>query len=67
MKALEKCMNGIEVINIQINSKLNIAPSGNALGVQHSKLILLHGLGWKHSVKLQDGIEKMYTWYKESK
>lgn len=26
----------------------------------------LHGLGWKHSVELNDGIEKMYTWYKES-
>ena len=27
----------------------------------------LHGLGWKHSVELRDGIEKMYQWYKESK
>ncbi len=26
----------------------------------------LHGLGWKHSVELGDGIEKMYRWYKES-
>ena len=26
----------------------------------------LHGLGWKHKVELNDGIEKMYTWHKES-
>jgi GDP-L-fucose synthase len=26
----------------------------------------LHGLGWKHSVELKDGIEKMYSWYRES-
>ena len=24
----------------------------------------LHGLGWKHSVELKNGIEKMYQWYK---
>jgi len=24
----------------------------------------LHGLGWKHTVELSDGIEKMYRWYK---
>jgi len=24
----------------------------------------LHGLGWKHSVALQKGIKKMYTWYR---
>jgi len=24
----------------------------------------LHGLGWEHKVKLHEGIEKMYTWYK---
>ena len=23
----------------------------------------LHGLGWKHKVKLKEGIEKMYDWY----
>jgi GDP-L-fucose synthase len=23
----------------------------------------LHSLGWRHSVSLEDGIEKMYTWY----
>ena len=23
----------------------------------------LHGLGWKHKVDLEDGIEKMYAWY----
>ena len=23
----------------------------------------LHGLGWKHTVELKDGIEKMYAWY----
>jgi GDP-L-fucose synthase len=23
----------------------------------------LHSLGWKHSVELEDGIEKMYQWY----
>ena len=23
----------------------------------------LHGLGWKHSIDLQEGIEKMYSWY----
>ncbi|AKF25187.1 hypothetical protein YH65_07115 [Sulfurovum lithotrophicum] len=23
----------------------------------------LHSLGWKHSVELKDGIEKIYTWY----
>ena len=27
----------------------------------------LHGLGWKHTVELKDGIEKMYQWYKENK
>ena len=26
----------------------------------------LHGLGWKHSIELKDGIEKMYQWYRES-
>jgi len=25
----------------------------------------LHGLGWKHSVELKEGIRKMYQWYKE--
>jgi GDP-L-fucose synthase len=24
----------------------------------------LHGLGWKHTVELQEGIERMYAWYK---
>jgi len=24
----------------------------------------LHGLGWKHKVELEDGVEKMYAWYK---
>jgi len=23
----------------------------------------LHGLGWKHKVKLEDGVSKMYDWY----
>ncbi len=23
----------------------------------------LHGLGWKHKVELEDGVEKMYRWY----
>jgi GDP-L-fucose synthase len=23
----------------------------------------LHALGWKHTVELQEGIEKMYAWY----
>ncbi len=27
----------------------------------------LHGLGWKHSVDLKNGIEKIYSWYKEEK
>ena len=27
----------------------------------------LHGLGWKHSVALEEGIMRMYDWYKESK
>ncbi len=27
----------------------------------------LNGLGWKHSVELDDGIDKMYEWYKEKK
>ncbi|MDA3945443.1 MAG: GDP-L-fucose synthase [Helicobacteraceae bacterium] len=26
----------------------------------------LHGLGWKHTVELKEGIEKMYNWYKEN-
>ena len=62
------------------NLKLNIAPSGNALGVQNLTLLSpdgtmkkltdpskLHALGWHHQVELEEGIEKMYTWYKESK
>ncbi|CAM4395729.1 GDP-L-fucose synthase family protein [Zobellia nedashkovskayae] len=24
----------------------------------------LHGLGWKHSIDLKEGIEKMYSWYR---
>ena len=24
---------------------------------------LLHGLGWKHSIKLEEGVEKVYRWY----
>jgi len=27
----------------------------------------LHVLGWKHTMKLRDGIEEMYHWYKEGK
>ncbi|HFU76001.1 MAG TPA: NAD-dependent epimerase/dehydratase family protein, partial [Arcobacter sp.] len=27
----------------------------------------LHDLGWKHTVELEDGIRKIYTWYQESK
>ncbi len=26
----------------------------------------LHGLGWKHSIELKNGIEKMYAWYIEN-
>ncbi len=26
----------------------------------------LHGLGWKHTVELKSGIEKMYRWYQKS-
>jgi nucleoside-diphosphate-sugar epimerase len=26
----------------------------------------LHELGWKHTIKLKSGIEKMYNWYKEN-
>ena len=26
----------------------------------------LHGLGWKHTVELKSGIEKMYNWYRKS-
>lgn len=26
---------------------------------------LLHGTGWKHSIELEDGIEKVYTWFLE--
>ncbi len=26
----------------------------------------LHELGWKHTVELRDGIEKMYQWYKKT-
>jgi len=26
----------------------------------------LHGLGWKHTVELKDGIEKMYNWYQRN-
>jgi GDP-L-fucose synthase len=25
----------------------------------------LHGLGWKHTIALEDGIQSTYTWYKE--
>lgn len=25
----------------------------------------LHGLGWKHRIELEEGIRKMYEWYKE--
>ena len=41
-------------------------PLGAKLNIKHSKLILLHGLGWKHSVELKEGIEKMYQWYKKN-
>jgi len=27
----------------------------------------LYGLGWEHKIKLKEGIEKMYNWYKEIK
>ncbi|GAL71303.1 hypothetical protein JCM19302_980 [Jejuia pallidilutea] len=27
----------------------------------------LHGLGWKHSVELEEGITKVYNWYSENK
>ena len=27
----------------------------------------LHALGWKHKVELKEGIEKLYTWYKDNK
>ena len=23
----------------------------------------LHGLGWKHTIDLQEGVQKVYTWY----
>ena len=26
----------------------------------------IHGLGWKHTVELKSGIEKLYHWYKEN-
>lgn len=26
----------------------------------------LHGLGWKHSIDLKEGIEKMYSWYRSA-
>jgi len=36
----------------------------STLNIQNSKLKLLHGLGWKHSVELREGIRRMYQWYK---
>ena len=27
----------------------------------------LNGLGWKHTVELEDGIKKMYDWYVNNK
>ena len=27
----------------------------------------LHSLGWKHTVELMDGIQKMYEWYRDTK
>ncbi len=29
--------------------------------------IKLHNLGWKHKVELEDGIKKVYEWYKNEK
>ena len=26
----------------------------------------LHGLGWKHTVELEEGIKVMYNWYKDN-
>ncbi len=26
----------------------------------------LHSLGWQHKVEIEDGVEKLYNWYKES-
>lgn len=26
----------------------------------------LHGLGWKHNVEIDDGVRKLYDWYKQS-
>ena len=23
----------------------------------------LHGLGWKHKIEIEEGIDKMYQWY----
>ena len=25
----------------------------------------LNGLGWRHAIELEEGVEKMYQWYKE--
>lgn len=37
--------------------------SNSTFTIKHSKLLWLHGLGWKHTVELKNGIEKMYQWY----
>ena len=26
----------------------------------------LHSLGWKHKVEIEDGVQKLYDWYKNS-
>ena len=26
----------------------------------------LHSLGWTHKVEIQDGVEKLYEWYRDS-
>ena len=68
MMELKECMNGIEGKKMPINSTFSI---------QHSKLIIpdgtmkkltdvskLHSLGWHHKIDLEEGIMRMYDWYK---
>ena len=39
----------------------------NGTMVKLTNPIKLHNLGWKHKVELEDGIKKVYEWYKNEK
>jgi GDP-L-fucose synthase len=55
-----------KIIGFKGELVFNIDKSDGTM-VKLTNPIKLHNLGWKHKVELEDGIKKVYEWYKNEK